>query len=159
MSASHLRHTPDGRNPPLPRSLSPSLARMRPPRPACARLKDHPAWSAAVLHATPTQNMNTFEEERIATAAIDKADFLKEESTINVLYWNGKAIDVQVPNVVVLKVTEAAPGAKGNTAQGRAEKPATLETGAIVNVPIFIEEGEMVRIDTDTKKYLGRSND
>jgi len=64
-----------------------------------------------------------------------------------------------VPNVVVLKVTEAAPGAKGNTAQGRAEKPATLETGAIVNVPIFIEEGEMVRIDTDTKKYLGRSND
>jgi len=104
-------------------------------------------------------NMNTFEEERIPTAAIDKADFLKEESTINVLYWNGKAIDVQVPKTVTLKVTEAAPGAKGNTAQGRAEKPATLETGAIVNVPIFIEEGEMVRIDTDDKKYLGRSNE
>jgi len=104
-------------------------------------------------------NMNTYEEERIATADIDKRDFLKEESTIDVLYWKGKAIDVQIPKQVTLKVTEAAPGAKGNTAQGRAEKPVTLETGVQINVPVFIEEGEMVRIDTDERKYLGRSND
>lgn len=56
-------------------------------------------------------------------------------------------------------MTEAAPGAKGNTAQGRAEKPVTLETGATLNVPMFIEEGEMVRVDTEERKYLGRSND
>ena len=104
-------------------------------------------------------NMNTFEEERIKTADIDKRDFLKEEDTIDVLYWKGKAIDVQIPKVVTLKVTEAAPAAKGNTAQGRTEKPVTLETGASVNVPMFIEEGEMVRVDTDERKYIGRANE
>ena len=104
-------------------------------------------------------NMNTYEEERIKTADIDRVEYLKEESLIDVLYWNGKAIDVQIPKVVTLKVTEAAPGAKGNTAQGRAEKPVTLETGATCNVPMFIEEGEMVRIDTEDKKYLGRANE
>lgn len=92
-------------------------------------------------------------------AQIDKRDFLKPDSTIDVLFWNGKAIDVQVPSVVILKVTEAAPGAKGNTAGGRTEKPVTLETGASLMVPMFIEEGEMVRVDTDEKKYLGRSNE
>ena len=101
-------------------------------------------------------NMNTFEEERIKSADIDKRDFLKEEALIDVLYWKGQAIDVQVPKTVTLKVTEAAPGAKGNTAQGRAEKPVTLETGASLMVPVFIEEGEMVRVDTDDRKYLGR---
>ena len=56
------------------------------------------------------------------------------------LKWKGIAIDVQVPKTVELKVVQADPGAKGNTAQGRAEKPATLESGAVINVPIFIEE-------------------
>lgn len=104
-------------------------------------------------------NMETFEEERIKSDTIDKRDFLKPDSTIDVLFWKGKAIDVQVPSVVILKVTEAAPGAKGNTAGGRTEKPVTLETGASLMVPMFIEEGEMVRVDTDEKKYLGRSNE
>ena len=104
-------------------------------------------------------NMNTFEEERIKSADIDRKEFLKEESTIDVLYWQGKAIDVQIPKVVTLQVTEAAPGAKGNTAQGRAEKPVVLETGAQINAPIFIEEGEMVRVDTEDRKYVGRAND
>ena len=75
------------------------------------------------------------------------------------LFWKGKAIDVQVPGTVTLQVTEAAPGAKGNTAGGRTEKPVTLETGASLMVPMFIEEGEMVRVDTETGKYLGRSNE
>jgi elongation factor P len=104
-------------------------------------------------------NMETFEEERIATADIEKVEFLKEDATIDVLYWQGKAIDVQIPKVVTLKVTEAAPGAKGNTAQGRTEKPVTLETGAQVNVPMFINEGELVRVDTEDRKYLGRANE
>ena len=92
-------------------------------------------------------------------AQIDKREFLKPDSTIDVLFWKGKAIDVQIPSVVILQVTEAAPGAKGNTAGGRTEKPVTLETGATLMVPMFIEEGEMVRVDTDEKKYLGRSNE
>jgi len=104
-------------------------------------------------------NMETFEEERIKSNSIDKVDFLKADSTIDVLYWKGQAIDVQIPGVVVLQVTEAAPGAKGNTAGGRTEKPVTLETGANLQVPMFIEEGEMVRVDTETGKYLGRSNE
>ena len=57
-----------------------------------------------------------------------------------------------------MKVVQADPGAKGNTAQGRAEKPATLETGAMIMVPLFIEEGEEIKIDTEERKYLGRAN-
>jgi len=101
-------------------------------------------------------NMNTFEEERIKSSDIDQREFLAEQMNIDVLYWQGKAIDVQVPKTVTLKVVEAAPGAKGNTAGGRVEKPVTLETGATINVPVFIEEGEMVRVDTEDRKYLGR---
>ena len=72
------------------------------------------------------------------------------------LYWNGKAIDVQIPKTVTLKVIEAAPGSKGNTAQGRTEKPVTLETGAQLNVPMFIDEGEFVRVDTDEESKDAR---
>ena len=104
-------------------------------------------------------NMETFEEERIRSEDIDKVDFLKEQATIDVLYWKGRAIDVQVPKTVTLQVTEAAPAQKGNTAGGRVEKPVTLETGATLNVPMFIEEGEFVRVDTDDRKYLGRSTE
>ncbi|KAL1504914.1 hypothetical protein AB1Y20_008681 [Prymnesium parvum] len=103
-------------------------------------------------------NMETFEEERIKADDIDKKAYIKEEMMLTVLKWRGKAIDVQVPKTVTMKVIEAAPGAKGNTAQGRAEKPAIVESGATINVPIFIEEGEMIRIDTDENKYLGRDN-
>lgn len=104
-------------------------------------------------------NMETFEEERIPVAEIGKSDFIKEEMTLQVLKWQGKAIDVQVPKTVQLLVTETEPGAKGNTAQGRAEKPAILETGATINVPIFIDEGTIIKVDTDDRKYLGRVND
>jgi len=76
---------------------------------------------------------------------------------IQVLKWRGKAIDVQVPKTLSLKVIEAAPGAKGNSASGRTEKPCTLETGAEIMVPMFIEEGEEIRVDTDDRKYLGRN--
>jgi len=103
-------------------------------------------------------NMESFEEERIKTADIDKSDFIKDEMLLTVLKWRGNAIDVQVPKTVTMKVIEALPGAKGNTAQGRAEKQATIEGGATINVPIFIEEGEVIRIDTDDRKYLGRDN-
>lgn len=57
------------------------------------------------------------------------------------------------------QVTEAEPGSKGNTAGGRVERPVIIETGASVNVPMFIEEGDEIRVDTETGKYLGRAND
>lgn len=79
-------------------------------------------------------NMESFEEERILSKSIDKVKFIKEEMMVQVLKWNGKAIDVQLPKTVIYKVIEAAPGAKGNTAQGRTEKPAIIETGAEIMV-------------------------
>merc|ERR1711908_116043 len=94
-------------------------------------------------------NLETFEEERIPRADIAKAEFIKDDSQLTILKWRGKAIDVKVPQTVQLMVTEAEPGAKGNSAGGRVEKPVTLETGAVVNVPIFIEENTVVKIDTD----------
>jgi len=86
-----------------------------------------------------------------------QAEFIKEEMQLTVLKWQGKPIDVQVPKSMTLKVVEAAPGAAGNTAQGRTEKPAVLETGAEIMVPMFIKEGEEIKVDTDDRKYLGRA--
>ena len=85
---------------------------------------------------------------------MDKADYIAEEMGVVVCRWQGKTIDVQVPKTVTVKVANTDPGAKGNTAQGRAEKPATLATGATINVPIFIEEGEEIKVDTEDGKYL-----
>jgi len=102
-------------------------------------------------------NMESFEEERVARTNVDKADYIAEEMGVVVCRWQGKTIDVQVPKTVTVKVSQTDPGAKGNTAQGRAEKPATLETGATINVPIFIEIGEEIKVDTEEGKYLGRA--
>lgn len=76
--------------------------------------------------------------------------------SVNVLLWNEQVIDVQLPQVMECKVEEAPPNVKGNTAQG-ATKTVVLEGGAEVNVPMFIEEGEMIRIDTEEMKYLSRA--
>jgi len=104
-------------------------------------------------------NMETYEEERIATADIEKTAYIKDDMLLTVVKFKGKAIDVQVPGTMTFKVTEAEPGSKGNTAGGRVERPVTIETGASVNVPMFIEEGDEIRVDTETGKYLGRAND
>ena len=91
--------------------------------------------------------------------SLDKKDYIKDEMTLVVVKFKGKAIDVQMPGVVTYKVTEAEPGSKGNTAGGRVERPVTIESGASVNVPMFINEGDEIRVDTETGKYLGRAND
>lgn len=88
---------------------------------------------------------------------------IKQASTVvqhqvGIVSWNGKVISVEMPNTVDLEVTETDPGVKGNTAQG-GSKPATLETGAVVQVPLFIKEGEKIRVDTRSDAYLGRSNE
>jgi len=81
--------------------------------------------------------------------------FLKENVNVSVLFYNGKAIGVSLPNSVDLKVTKCDPGIRGDTVSG-ALKPATLETGYTVQVPLFINEGDVLKIDTRDGKYLTR---
>ena len=86
----------------------------------------------------------------------DAVRFLRENEIVTVLMNGETALTVEIPNHVVLAVTETEPGFKGNTAQG-ATKPATLETGAVVNVPLFINAGDALKIDTRTGEYMERA--
>ncbi|NOK33155.1 elongation factor P [Corallococcus exercitus] len=99
----------------------------------------------------------TFEQTFITEKVLgDAKNFLKENTPVEVLYWNGKAISVGLPNSVDLKVVKCDPGVRGDTVSG-AMKPATLETGFTVNVPLFINEGDVLKIDTrEGGKYLTR---
>ena len=83
--------------------------------------------------------------------------FLKENTQVEVLFWRGKPINIELPSFVELEVTKSDPGLKGDTSSG-ATKPATLETGATIQVPLFINEGEILRIDTRTGEYSERAN-
>ncbi|WP_338864201.1 elongation factor P [Myxococcus stipitatus] len=86
----------------------------------------------------------------------DAKNFLKENVNVDIMFFNGKAIGVSLPNSVDLKVTKCDPGVRGDTVSG-ALKPAILETGFQVNVPLFINEGDVLKIDTrDGGKYLTR---
>ena len=87
----------------------------------------------------------------------DAAKWLKEQDKSIISVWNNNPISVTPPNFVDLEVVETDPGLKGDTAQG-GSKPATLSTGAVVRVPLFIERGEVLRIDTRTVEYVSRAN-
>jgi elongation factor P len=87
----------------------------------------------------------------------DDARFLTEGLDIDVTLYNGSAIGIELPPNVVMQVVESEPGIKGDTASG-ATKPAKLATGAVVNVPLFIKEGEWIKVDTSTGQYLERVN-
>ena len=86
----------------------------------------------------------------------DNFKFVKENMVCKVLSYKGSVFGVEPPNFVELQVTKTDPGFKGDTATN-ATKPATLETGAEINVPLFIDEGEMIQIDTRTGEYMGRA--
>jgi len=86
----------------------------------------------------------------------DAFKFVKENEMVKVLSYKGKVFGVEAPNFVVLEVTKTEPGVKGNTATNTL-KPAIVETGAEVKVPLFINEGEMIRIDTRTGEYMERA--
>ena len=102
-------------------------------------------------------DMANYESITLEVELVGKTkDYLKENLAVEVLYYDGHPVAIEVPVSVALKITESAPGAKGDTS-GRAQKPATLETGLIINVPLFIEEGETVLVDTRTGEYLGRA--
>jgi elongation factor P len=92
------------------------------------------------------------------TAVADSVKWLKEQDSCLVTLWNGNPISVTPPNFVMLKVTETDPGVRGDTSGGGG-KPATLETGAVVRVPLFIDVDEVIKVDTRTGEYVGRARD
>lgn len=101
-------------------------------------------------------DMETYEEVRLTAADIgDRVKYLKEDMGVSVVSWNGQILEVELPNSIVLEVTQTDPGVKGDTATG-GTKPAILETGAQVMVPLFISIGERIKVDTRTDAYLGR---
>jgi elongation factor P len=103
-------------------------------------------------------NMDSFEESRLTAAQIgDGRKYLKEGMAVSVITFDGKPLEVELPNSVVLEVTQTDPGVKGDTATG-GTKPAIVETGAQVMVPLFITIGEKIKIDTRNDSYLGRES-
>lgn len=92
-----------------------------------------------------------------ATAVGDAAKWLREQDSASVTLYNGAPLLVTPPNHVELEVVETDPGLKGDTAQG-GTKPATLSTGAVVKVPLFVSIGDILRVDTRTGEYLGRAS-
>ena len=86
----------------------------------------------------------------------DTKDYMVENLSVQILYAEGKAVEVELPASVNLKVIESAEGVRGDTASN-VTKPAKLETGKTINVPLFIKEGETVKIDTRTGAYMGRA--
>jgi elongation factor P len=102
--------------------------------------------------------MDTETYEQVSLSADEVGDarlYLKENTEVDVLYIDGSPTTVEVPNFVELTIARTDPGIRGDTAQG-GSKPATLETGVVVQVPLFLNEGDVVKVDTRTGEYLGR---
>lgn len=102
-------------------------------------------------------DVETYEQLPVNSSSIgDAFKFVKENMIVKILSHNGNVFGIEPPTFVELEVTQTDPGFKGDTATG-ATKPATLETGAMVKVPLFINQGDMIRIDTRTGEYLERA--
>ena len=101
-------------------------------------------------------NTSTYDQEFVSEEQVGESkNFLKENTVCNVLLFEGKPIGISLPYFIDLKIIKADPWAKGDTASGDS-KPAKLETGYVLNVPPFIQEGELIRIDTRTGEYVER---
>ncbi len=99
----------------------------------------------------------TFDQVSISLQSLgDNERWLMEETLYDVVFYKGQPIDVQPPTFMEMKVVETMPGVRGDTASGRVLKPATTETGAKIQVPIFVEEGEKIKVDTRTGEYVSR---
>ena len=99
----------------------------------------------------------SFEQVHISSEALgDSVSYLKPEMTIQVEFYGTEPVGIELPVTVDLKVVETAPGIKGATASNQI-KPATTETGLVVNVPPFVNEGDMIRVSTETGEYLARA--
>ncbi len=101
-------------------------------------------------------DMETYEEGRLSERQIgDRVKYLKNGMEVNVIRWGEQVLEVELPNSVTLEVIQTDPGVRGDTATG-GTKPAIVETGATVMVPLFISTGERIRVDTRDDKYQGR---
>lgn len=101
-------------------------------------------------------DMETFDQTSLPESRIgDGATYLKPDMEVAVVTYGGELLGVELPNTVDLAVTQTDPGLRGDTATG-GSKPATLESGAVVNVPLFIDEGDVIRVDTRTGQYVQR---
>lgn len=102
-------------------------------------------------------DLETFEQPTLSRDQIgDAAKWLKENTEVTVDYYREKPLKVTLPNVISLQIVETDPGVKGDTVSG-GSKPARLETGATVAVPLFIDQGTVIKVDTRTGEYLGRA--
>jgi elongation factor P len=103
-------------------------------------------------------DLDTFEQIELDESAVgDAMRYLKENDTVDLMTYNDSPIDLELPTAVELVVVETDPGLKGDTATG-GTKPATLETGLVVSVPLFINTGDRLKVDTRTGEYLERVN-
>ena len=98
----------------------------------------------------------TYEQTALSADLVgNDKDFLQENSLVTVLFYKGRVVNLELPTFVILEVTEAEPGLKGDTASS-VTKPVTVETGARINVPLFINPGDRLKIDTRTGEYMER---
>lgn len=103
-------------------------------------------------------NNQNYEQLEVGEDIIgDGAKWMKENVDVGLLFHNGKVIALKLPLTVVLEITQSDPGVQGDRSSG-GTKPATLETGAVIQVPLFVEEGQTVKVDTRTGQYLERVN-
>lgn len=104
-------------------------------------------------------NQESYEQYAISAANMEgSSEWIKPQDICVIMLWNGQPLSITPPNFVVLKVTETEPGIKGDTVSG-ATKPATLETGATVRVPLFVNEGDLLKIDTRNGSYVSRAKE
>ena len=102
-------------------------------------------------------DQDSFEQIPLTKDQIDDAiDYLKEQEIYTILYFEEKPIGITPPIFLNLKVTDTPPGIRGDTAQGGATKPATLETGLVIQVPLFVNEDDIIKVDTRDGKYVER---
>tara|TARA_R110002072_G_scaffold196954_2_gene354307 strand:- start:3548 stop:4297 length:750 start_codon:yes stop_codon:yes gene_type:complete len=131
-------------------------------------LRSGDSWEVADIEETDMQylyndgefwhfmNPASFEQMQAGQSAVeDAAKWIKGEETCRVMLFNGVPLYVNAPNTVELQIVETDPGVRGDTSGGGG-KPATLETGAVVRVPLFVQQGELVKVDTRTGDYMGR---
>ncbi len=117
---------------------------------------------ATVLYSDP-DGFNFMDQESFETLTLsrelvgDDADFLVENALVQIQKYNGNPIGMQLPPIVELAVTYTEPGTRGDTASGSVTKPAKLETGMEIKVPLFVKEGERIKVHTETREFAGRA--
>ena len=101
-------------------------------------------------------DLDTYDQISLSADEVgDARDFLKENTEVEILFIDGSPVSVELPNFIELQIVKTDPGIRGDTATG-GSKPATLETGAVIQVPLFLNEGDVVKVDTRSSEYLGR---